>query len=165
MSALKTEKYRYCLFYLLKNIPEGSKFLPEELHITTVPWFVVEPDVEVSLLHSFKTTFAGTTAFEVRVGHEVSLGPREDVSVLLIEPNEQIYNLHQKALEWCESLNSRWAVKHPFVAEEYKPHIRRRQNTSLKFGDILKFDSISLIKALRRADESRTVDGQVLFDD
>lgn len=165
MSALKNEKYRYCLFYLLKDVPEGGNFSPEDLHITIVPWFVVEPDVEISLLNSFKNQFSNIKQFKVTVGSEVSLGPREDISVLLVNPEQQTHNLHQKALDWIDFLRARWAVKNPYVAEDYKPHIRQRENISLKPGDELCFNTVYLVRALRRADDFRLVLGKVVLDE
>lgn len=164
MNGLKTEKYRYWLTYLLDDLPVGAAFTPSALHITIIPWFVVGPESEESLVESFSSTFSLFKKFTVTIGNNVSLGPREDVSVLLVENQPQIEKLHKAALEWFDVIEARWAVKNPYVGEEFIPHIRRREKTSLKKGDTLEFSSLSLIKALRRADDMRIVEAKVRWN-
>lgn len=165
VNVLKTEKYRYWLTYLLEDLPAGANFSPSDLHMTVIPWFVVDDEVEENLPALFKSEFSNVDSFIVRIGADVSLGPRDDISVLLIEGNPKVYDLHNKAFAWFESINGRWAVKNPYVGEEYKPHIRRRKQTWLRQGDKLNINSLVLVKALRRTDDFRLVEGKVLFNE
>lgn len=165
MSELKTEKYRYWLTYLLEDLPVGAAFEPGDLHVTLIPWFVVPPDVEATLAKTFELAFSGHKAFDLKVNGEVSLGPRQDISVFLLDSRPEIYELHKKALGWFESLEAKWAVKNPYVGDEFKPHIRRRPNTYLHKGDKIHFNSLTLVQALRRSDNVRTVKAKVVFDE
>lgn len=164
MSVSKIEKYRYWLTYMLDDMPVGTDFLPTALHATVLPWFVVDPGVESALNESFISQFSGSGTFTVVVGEEASLGPREDVSVLLLEDAPQLFDIHKMALNWFESLNARWAVKHPYVGDDYVPHIRLRSDTQLVKGDKLPISAIYLVKALRRASDDRQVAAKVKFD-
>lgn len=164
MNESKPKKYRYWLTHLLRDLPAGAEFSPGELHITVIPWFVVEPEVELELNKSFIENFSGQAPFEVSIGGEVSLGPRQDISVFLLEDSQEITQLHNQAVEWFEKLNARWAVKHPYAKDEYIPHIRRREGNLLRPGDKVNFNSLSLVRALRRADEVREVAAKAVFN-
>jgi hypothetical protein len=162
VSDSKVKKYRYWLTYLLDDLPVGAKFQPSKPHLTFINWFVVDIP-EDKLIESFYKNFDGRSAFSATIGSDLYLGPRDEVSVIAVEPVPAILELHAEGLNWLEKIEARWAVKNPYNGDEFIPHIRRREDITLKPGDILKVNSLSLIKAIRRPDDGREVAAKVLF--
>jgi hypothetical protein len=159
VNELKIEKLRWWLVFLLDDLPIGEEFQPSVLHLTIVPWFVVDiPQEEV--ITTFESYFSGFTRFKINICRNIKLGPRK-VSVNLVEDDGQLHHLHFKALSWLEHIESRWAVKNPFVGENYKPHIRRRRSTNIKPGQTITINSLSLVKARRTEDGQRKVAARV----
>lgn len=162
MSELKPEKYRYWIALLLDDLPVGAHFTPHRLHITIVPWFVVDGE-ENHLLKSFYSSFANQPTFEVKLDKQAMFGPDHDVPVVLVEPHLQIDALHAKALDLLEAVAARWAVSHPHSGPDFKAHIRKRPEIPLKIGQVYKISSLSLIRASRRGDEDREVVAKTEF--
>lgn len=149
---------------MLDDLPIGSVFEPGRLHITIIPWFVVDVD-ETEVIQSFYREFSANQPLKVKVGkNNTDFGPNHDVRVSLIEPNEEIFDLHKQAVGWFGAINARWAVKKPHVGEEFIPHIRRRQGTKLDTGENIHVSSLSLIAADRQEDSLRRVAAKVEFD-
>lgn len=159
MSESKT-KQRYWITFLLDDLPEGKSFTPGLLHLTIIPWFVTDIS-EAEVLKSFKSYFSDAKKLDVKIGPTTSFGPHKDVTVSLIDPNPELLKIHSMALKWFEQIKARWAVKNPYVGHEFKPHIRRRSETELKENDILRLNSLSLVKANRQENNVRTVAAKV----
>jgi hypothetical protein len=156
-------KQRYWLAFLLEDLSVGATFAPGVLHLTIIPWFVSNrPEEEV--IKSFQSTFNGLPTVEMKIGQQVNFGPKKNVPVNLVTDNPDLMNMHKLSLDWFTRLNARWAVKNPYVGEEYKPHIRRRDDTEIKKGDILNLNFLSLISANRQEDNIRTVAAKVDLD-
>ena len=156
MPGKKTDKYRYWLTFLLADLPVGAIFQPGILHITIIPWFVVEID-ESKLRKSFNKAFGHIQVFDVRVGEKAVFGPDRDVPVNLIKDAPEIIQLHKLALDWFGQVGARWAVQQPHVGNEYVPHIRYRRGSDLTQGSRLHLDSLTLVRALRSEDGQRSV--------
>lgn len=148
----KTKPYRYYISYLLRDLPVGAKFKPSELHITVLPWFALETD-ELPFLNWFYKHFDQIETFEALVGEPKMFGPKHDVPVSLIEPKDKFLQLHHLALSWFGELGARWAERDPYVGDDFLPHVAQRNGFVLEEGQILRINSISLFKALRREDQ------------
>ncbi|HCM51669.1 TPA: hypothetical protein DIS56_00840 [Candidatus Saccharibacteria bacterium] len=159
-NAKKPDKLRFWLALMLEDLPVGTQFQPGRLHLTIIPWFVSELD-EDALINSFSGKFSKINKFNLVLGQKAMFGPKKDVSVSLIEPNQTLQALHELSLEWFDEIGARWAVKNAHVAQDYKPHIRRRQGTKIKTGEIYKINSLSLIKAARHEDGKRVVAARI----
>ncbi|HET9850327.1 MAG TPA: 2'-5' RNA ligase family protein [Candidatus Saccharimonadales bacterium] len=156
MNGLKTDKKRWWLSIFLNDLAVGQVFQPGLLHVTIMPWFVTEL-AEEQILESFKKQFSKTPSFELEIGKTVKFGPRKNVSVSLIRYEPRLSKLHQLSLEWLESLGGRWAVKNPYTAEQYTPHIRHRRGKPISAGQQIAVDSLYLIEARRQEDSRRRV--------
>jgi 2'-5' RNA ligase len=161
VNGLKPDKYRFCIFYMLDDLAAGQSFSPEALHLTIAPWFVLPDESEQRVSLSFMTRFLDVKKINTKIDIEVSLGPREDISVYLVEPTNEISDLHAEAIGWLDSLGARWAVKNPYVKDEYKPHIRKRSNYHPALGQGLIIDNLCLIRANRRPDDKRLIEAKV----
>ena len=155
-NAPKTKLYRYYISYLLHDLPVGAKFKPSELHITVLPWFALETD-EQPFIDWFYRNFDQCQAFDATVDTPMMFGPKKDVPVNLIEPKDKFLQLHKLALSWFGELGARWAEKDPYVGDDYKPHVAQRHGLVLEEGQNLHIGAITLFKALRREDHTRTV--------
>jgi 2'-5' RNA ligase len=160
----KADRQRFWVTYLLKDLEEGSTFKPQEMHLTIIPWFVTEKGTSEVVL-SFRQLLSGSRSFMANIGEIYEFKSRRKIPVNMIEPSKDLLNLHMKILKWFSLLEARWAVKNPYVGNEYIPHIRRRPGHNLMPGQNLKIDSLSLIGAYRRGDDVRTVLAKVNFDE
>lgn len=156
MAESDTKLYRYYISFLLGDFKVGDKFKPSELHITVLPWFALETE-EKPFLRWFYSHFNGVQAFEVTIGGRRMFGPKHDVPVNLIEPKNNLLELHKMALGWFGQVGARWAEKDPYVGDDYLPHVAQRRGFVLRQGDKLLIDSLSLFKAKRREDHIRVV--------
>jgi 2'-5' RNA ligase len=160
----KAERPRYWLTFLFKDLSVGENFKPDVLHLTIIPWFVTElPDSEV--LKSFTDFFSGQKAFDIKIGEQSEFKNKRRIPINLAGPILPLAALHKTALDWFTQLNGRWAVKSPHVAEEFLPHIRRRQGHNFSPADTIRLSSLNLVSAYRRGDETRTVIAKVDFDE
>lgn len=150
--------------FLFRDLEVGETFSPDELHMTVVPWFVTElPEDEV--IESFKLKYSGQKPFEITLGAPAEFRNGRKVSVNLVKPVRRLKALHDMTLDWMRDLEGRWAVKNPYVATDYVPHIRRRRGRNFNEHDKLQLKNISLINAFRRGDDLRTVIAKVGFDE
>ena len=164
MNVKKADRPRYWVTFLFRALAVGETFSPDELHLTVIPWFVTElPEDEVIM--SFKLHFAGQKPFEITIGELKDFRSGRRISVNLAKPVRRLKAFHKTTLDWMKDLEGRWAVKSPFVARDYVPHIRRRRGRNLSEHDKVELKNISLIKALRRGDDLRTVIAKVDFDE
>lgn len=163
MNVPRADRQRYWLAYFFDDLNPGDQFKPGLLHITIITWFVVDIE-ETILLESFEKKFNKQKAFDIKIGARTDFGPKNEVSVNLIKPSDAIINLHKLSMNWFETIGARWAVKNPHAGNDYTPHIRRRQGTKLADGQMVKIDSLCLIKARRREDSIRAVAAKVVLD-
>ena len=160
MSASKASKKRYWISLFLDDMQVGDNFQSGLLHITIVPWFVSDqPDEQ--LVKSFISEFSTARMFDLLVGKNVKFGPKKNVAVNLIRYSAELTDLHTRALAWFDKILARWAVKNPYVADKYVPHIRRRRGTKLVEADQLSVRYLYLIEAARQEDNLRTVAARV----
>jgi hypothetical protein len=152
----KTKKQRYWVTFFWEKLPIGTVFEPGKLHLTVIPWFVTDV-TEQEVIKSFNFVFSGLESVELEVGKQVNFGPKKNVPAHLVKGTEKLIEIHKLALDWFEQIEGRWAVKNPYVGDEYKPHIRRRDGAKLQQGEILHLDSLALVKANRQEDNIRVM--------
>lgn len=160
MAEKKADKPRYWVTYLLPHLPVGAHFNPGELHLTILPWFVTEIG-DKKVVNSFYEWFKNQPAFDITVGRAKEFKHKRTIPVNLVQDSPELLNLHKMAMDWFKWLAARWAVKTPYVEDEFMPHIRRRPGHNLSQGDTLHIGSLSLVRAHRRGDELRTVAAKV----
>ncbi len=160
MNESKTKKQRYWLAILLDDLALDQTFAPDRLHVTIIPWFV-SGLTESEIIGSFISEFEGTAKFDLKVGETAMFGPDHDVEVYLIEPEPHVMQLHQQALAWFERMTHRWAVIHPHINDEYRPHVRKRPNSQLNQGQIIPAGNIYLIAADRQENNIRRVAAKI----
>jgi len=147
---------------MLDDLPVGAEFQPGLLHITIIPWFVLETE-ESDFIKWYESEFSSFKPFEVEIGERRMFGFKRDVAVSVINHSSGFYELHEMAMNWFRDTGSRWAVRHPHVEHQYVPHIRRRRGTRLEHGKVMRINRLELIRARRQEDEQRFVAAKVHF--
>jgi hypothetical protein len=153
-------KQRYWITFLLDELPYGATFHPGLLHLTVVPWFVTDLPYD-EVVRMFNQEFQGLSKFEILIGVKVNFGPRKNVPVSLVRINDDLLQIHDRSLHWLDQIEARWAVKNPYVDDQYKPHIRRRQGIKIAEAESIKLNAIYLITANRQEDDIREVAAKV----
>jgi 2'-5' RNA ligase len=162
VSEKKADKSRYWVTYLVKDLEVGATFKPTARHLTIIPWFVTDLSND-KVIKSFQGQFPGQKPFSITIGEHTEFKNERKIAINLILTSSELQNLHKEALDWFSFLDARWAVKSPYVGEQYIPHIRRRSGQNLSEGDSLEITSLSLVGANRRGDDLRTVIAKVNF--
>jgi hypothetical protein len=157
-----TNKYRYYVSYLLEDLPVGAAFKPSVLHITILPWFALETE-EGPFLNWFYKHFGDVEAFDAVADSRTMFGPRHDVPVSILSPKDKFMELHKLALSWFGAVGARWAEKDPYVGDDYVPHVAQRQGYVIGENQILRISSVSLFKAKRINDQTRTVAAKAIL--
>lgn len=156
----KTEKYRYIVMFLLDDLGVGDKFKPEALHLTVATWFVSDMDDE-AIKNAFLSFFCGQHKIDGRVGSKSEFNYKRKIPINLLSPAAEISKLHKLGLEFFGSVDGRWAVKIPHIADDFIPHIRRRPGSYLKEGQVIDINSLCLVRASRQEDGIREVAAKV----
>jgi 2'-5' RNA ligase len=153
----KSERSRWWIAIFLEELETGSVFTPGQLHLTLIPWFTTDAaDEEVE--EAFRQKFQAYPKFNLEPTEEVMFGPDKDVPVTLVQSSAELLELHQTSLELFNQLGGHWAVKNPYVDDEYRPHIRRRTGSAVvKAGQIIEVNSLILVEARRQEDNLRRV--------
>jgi 2'-5' RNA ligase len=159
----KAERTRWWIAIFLKDLAPGTVFTPNELHLTLIPWFTTGTD-DKQVKAEFLETFKGESKLFINLHQRLNFGNDQDIPVVLADATPQLLRLHHKSLRLFEALGAHWAVKNPYVDEEYKPHIRERGDQELKSGTTIEATSISLISAKRQEDNVRVVAAKVGLD-
>ncbi len=162
MSALKTDKYRYMIVYMLDDLDVGEHFKPTALHISILPWFALETD-EAPFVDWFYKHFDAVEAFEAVADKQAMFGPRQDVPVSIVEPQKKFLALHKTALSWFGAVGARWAENDPYVGDDFIPHIAQRDGYILDDSKMVHINSLTLFKANRHEDQIRTVVAKAIF--
>jgi 2'-5' RNA ligase len=162
VSEKKADKSRYWVTYLIKDFEVGETFKPTARHLTILTWFVTELETD-EVIKSFKEQFSGEEKFKITIGEHTEFKNSRKIEINLVLDSGELQNLHKKALGWFNLLNARWAVKSPYVGEQYIPHIRRRAGHNLSEGETLEISSLTLVCANRRGDDVRNVIAKVNF--
>lgn len=152
----KADKSRFWVAVLLDDLPVGTSFEPGRLHLTIIPWFTTTMSDEV-VKNAFTAKFERYSKFQLKLSSATQFGPHKDVRVNLVNDSLNLFSLHSQALELFNELGARWAVKNPYVDKQYRPHIRRRQGSRLKAGQIIDVEYLTLVKARRAEDNIRQV--------
>jgi 2'-5' RNA ligase len=163
VSEKKADKQRFWITYLLKDLNEGANFSPDILHLTIIPWFVTDKSTE-EVINLFREQFSGRKSLKVSVNEPIEFRSRRKIPVNPVSRSNELFALHKEALHFFDLLRARWAVKTPYVDEDYIPHVRRRFGHNVSAGDILDVSSLELVGARRRGDDERTVIAKVKFD-
>jgi hypothetical protein len=64
-------------------------------------------------------------------------------------------------LAWFERMTHRWAVTHPHIDNDYRPHVRKRPSSHLISGQIIPAGNIYLIAADRVENNIRRVAAKI----
>lgn len=139
------------LVYFVEQQLEGWTFARAHwpLHITLVPWFVVND--EEAVIRSLERLASRTEPVHLGVGEEDRLGSRRQVPVNLIANQRPIRRLHEKLLA---TLNEADVAFHEerFTGQHYVAHITRHKHDGrhCNEGEELTVTEFQLVRLLNR---------------
>jgi hypothetical protein len=158
----KTNPYRYLIAYLLDDLAVGDHFKPSALHVTILPWFALETE-EGPFLNWFYKHFQDVPSFDAVAAQRALFGPKKDVPVSILEPENKFMELHLLALSWFGAVGARWAERDPYVGDDFIPHIAQRRGYVIDQNQTVPIGSVSLFKARRHEDQVRTVAAKAIL--
>ncbi len=139
MSESNTDRQILSLGLYQFRIPQQFGQWP--LHVTLLPWF--EGADQQTLQHELQGLSRQTDAFHLHVGGFALFGDDLDVPVRLVEPNQELDELHQASLEVVEKAGGQ-LVRPDYVWPNYQPHITIRGGQNQPHTDY-RIDQLALI--------------------
>jgi 2'-5' RNA ligase len=109
------------------------------LHLTLVPPFDIDlaPDAVAA-------RFPKPAPITVTAGGEALFGARRSVPVTLIQPSNELTELHAALVDALEAAGARIRdQKH--IREGYRPHATSQRSARLRAGDSVAVDSLALV--------------------
>lgn len=136
---------------MVDKLPKGAAFRRKRmewpLHVTVMPWFSVAKPQHL-LLQDLETITKKRKSFRLAVDSDALFGPKKDISVSLVQKNENISSLHQELLRY---VLAHGAVEDSYVqwlGDAYRPHITHHGKIRPNTGDIISADGLTIVKLL-----------------
>lgn len=133
----------------LEELKKGEQFVEWPLHITVVPWFVVEEERSQELDDLLGEIATRHHPIELIVGRLTMFGAHNDIRVNLINPNQALTDLHFDVLNSLEANNFPIHQKE-WLGDKYQAHIAHQEDKFYTEGQQIEIVSFSLIKQLRQ---------------
>jgi 2'-5' RNA ligase len=136
---------KYAIIQLFENIPEGTDFSWKEwpLHSTIADVFAIDwnsAEMADALQHSLaKHPTAQSTVLD-----DTFFGPNQETRVVLLEKTKSLLKLHNDVLDILAK--GGYKANNPeFAREGFLPHSTVQKHARLQKGDIVTFDTLSII--------------------
>ena len=136
---------KYTIVHMLKDLPNGFEYSMKNwpLHVTIVDVFAVEGDLN-SLLEDLRKNLDSSNVSDSWVTEEGFFGDDKSVHVMLVKKTNELQNLHDTIVEVLESYSVKFNSPQ-YTGSGFKPHATKQLNDSLKIGDAVKVNSVTLI--------------------
>lgn len=133
---------RFVVVLPLVPLTAGAEFTVAgwPLHVTLVEPFSTElpaPDIAAII----GGVAAEASAVRASGGEEAMFGRRRDVPVTLVRDGGELAALRSRALDALREAG----VELDHVREEYRPHVSRKQDRRVRWGDRVELGTIALI--------------------
>jgi 2'-5' RNA ligase len=146
---------------MLEELEVGSVFTKWPLHITIVPWFFYESNVE-ELIKQMQNKLKDFTTFKVKVLERAMFGPAGDVPVKLIEKNENLTELHASLYHLLLSVKAS-PEREEYNTVSYTPHITVRGDRNIDSGAAVMVNSVDILQDLKDGHMSRKIIARINF--
>jgi 2'-5' RNA ligase len=147
---------------MLEELEVGSVFTKWPLHITIVPWFFYESDLD-ELIRQMQKKLTNFRAFKVRVLGQAMFGPAGDVPVKLIEKNENLTKLHASLYHLLLSAKAS-PEREEYNTASYTPHITVRGDRNIDSGTEVMVNSVDILQDLKDGHMSRQIIARINFN-
>lgn len=135
----------------LTPLTVGQSFAVREwpLHVTVVPPFLTQAAPE-AIADAVAAASAGFGAFTAVAGADALFGRREDIAVTLLEPCEELTELHNALLRAVRPLAA--APDEPaFTGARFRAHVTVKGDARLWPGQRITLSQIALVDMVPRA--------------
>ncbi|HSX44388.1 MAG TPA: 2'-5' RNA ligase family protein [Candidatus Saccharimonadales bacterium] len=135
----------YILAYVIGSLPEEKNFIAWPLHITLMPWFILDnqkSETEAAIL--LAELFAKYEPMQLKTSSQALFGPRNTVPVQEINTSPELQRLHNDVLKLLQDKQWDIAAKH-YTGATFRPHITLKKGKQVPHT--LTLDKIHLVKA------------------
>lgn len=137
-----SQKYVIVHFVDLEKVP--TEFIPKDwpLHITFLANFAL-PDL-AAFQKDLKVVTANTKPFHAVVEGEEFFGPKQNVHVSLVKPDEQILELHNRLLALAQKHGAVFDELN-FAGKGFRPHATKQHSSEIKEGQEVLVSHLTLV--------------------
>lgn len=136
---------KYAIIQLLEEAPEGMEFSASDwpLHVTLVDVFAIDWSVR-EMAERLMTLLTGRKPVTALAIGNTYFGPDRDIRVTLLDRTESLAKLHGDVYALLERGGLK--VNNPqFALEGFRPHATVQEHATLKTGDTVVFDALTII--------------------
>ena len=152
---------RFIVSCMIKKSPVGAVFTKWPLHLTIVPWFLYEGDVN-ELIERMKQKLKDIRPFKIQVGDQKMFGPNRDVPVKLVDKNVELTKLHSTIYHLLLSSGTQ-PEREEYNTAVYTPHITVRGDRNIASGEIVTIDSVDILRDLQDGHMSRQIIKRIML--
>lgn len=138
------------LVHLIDDVAENYTFKRSRmgwpLHVTIIPWFLLTKQKSTETIESISNYIAELQSFEILTGKEEFFGPDKKTRVTVIKTKDIFEKIHKQLLTIIESHDGLLAVSHPWVREQYRPHVTWHGERGIVSNSKLLIANIALVE-------------------
>lgn len=136
---------KYVLVQFLENLPDGYEYSMKDwpLHVTLADVFAIHGDW-TSLLKDLTLSLENERAFFSHTKVKDLFGEDGSIKVILIEKTDELQNLHDTIISVLERHKAVFNSPE-YVKAGYKPHATEQAESKLQIGDVVEFNSLTLV--------------------
>lgn len=146
---------KYVIVHFIDKSQVPSEFPSSEwpLHVTLLANFTLGKSIE-QLDSELKNFASQENPYEIMADGEALFGPKKNVAVSLIQPNQNIQKMHVALKKVISSLGA--VFDEPaFTGEGYRPHATIQVNSRLLDKQLVTLDNFTLVDMFPDSDIKR----------
>jgi len=154
---------KYTIVHLFEELPDGFEYSMKSWppHVTLADVFSIDGEW-TDLLESLRDALDSKHISISQVNDEDFFGDDRSIQVMLLEKNSKLQHLHDTIVDVLESFKVKFNSPQ-YTKTGFMPHATKQQD-GLKMGDLVKFNSITLIDMFPDKDPyQRKVLGTIRF--
>lgn len=136
---------KYVLVHAIQDWPDVYEYSMEDwpLHVTLAGTFSIEGE-PADLIKDLGHVLASLPIARAKVVDEAWFGKDENIHVMLLDRTKDLQDLHEKILEVLENHHVQFNSPE-YAGKNFRPHATVQKSAQLKVGDVVTFDSVTLI--------------------
>lgn len=143
-SLSKDERYFYVFLTEKLNVGDKSNHTPQ--HVTLVPPFSANEKIVLAVA---KLVATKSDSFEIKLDGRTMIGPKKDIPVISVRPNNYLHAIHVSLFDELEKQNINTGYTR-YIRDEFTPHITIKKHLpSINETKSMIFDHIAVIHKLK----------------
>lgn len=146
---------KYAIITLLENLEEGAEYSSDSwpLHVTIADTFAVDWD-NTNLLDKLSELVSKRMPVTAVVAHDEYFGPQRQTQVTILDMSKGLVALHYDIVALLKETGA--VFNDPQYTEEgFRAHATVQPHARLHEGDVVTFDSITIIDMFPNSDPYR----------